>query len=436
MNAPASDRPRWFDPESNVYRWSVMVAAGLMLVGGTFAFESLGSVSQLLVDQEGFTTTRFGLSEGMYHWPNALGTVLLAGILVDKLGTRMMSFVFSGVVVLGAVIIAMAPNYLTLLIGRAVLGIGVETLGICQSAILCKWFRDRDLALAFGLTLAFIRLGSVAAYAVETPIANRYGGSGAAFWLAAITCVFSLAAAVSYVVLDRAADADPEDDADADADADAEDDAEPSKLDARFWYLVIITTACYCAIRPFGALAQDFIHDKWGIAATTGARIVGILPLVSLISVPAIGWAIDKIGRRTTLITVSTILLVAAHLVMGLTSLHPLSPMLSLALAYAIIAAVVWPAVKLVGNEKIIGTAFGLLFTIQNLGLATFPWLSGALRQAAESYVPSQLMFASLGLVALVFALLLRRADRRQGDVLENTVDAAPDEQQPASAVG
>lgn len=417
----AASRTPLSDPIPGAYRWIVLVTTGLMLFGSYFAYDSISAISQLLIEQEGYTATQVGLVDSLYSWPNILGAVLVAGILVDKFGTRAMSVIFSGLVVLGAVVVAAAPSFIAVLIGRATLGVGAEALAVCQMAILHKWFRRKDLALSFGLALVFLRLGSVASQNLETAVANHHGGVSAALWFAAIMCMVSMVFAVFYVALERAAEGKVE------LVAKGRDElvlADISRFDARFWCVLVLVTACYCGILPFRALAQDFFHDKWGIVPATGASLVSILSLSSMILVPAIGYAVDRRGRRATLLVWGAALMIPAHLSLGFANLHPLYPMMILGLSYSLVAAVVWPAVPLIVGSERVGTATGLIFMIQNIGLAVFPVVNGALRDATDSYASSQLMFASLGLIGLAAALLLRGADREAGGALEKKSDA------------
>lgn len=432
MGQATPNQPRFLNPASTAYRWSIMIAAGLMLFGSYFAYDSVAAISQLLINQAGYTATQVGMMDSLYSWPNVLGTVLIAGFLIDRFGTRVMSFILSGLIVLGAVIVAIAPSFTVLLIGRAVLGSGGEAMIVCQSVILAKWFKGKELALSFGIALTFMRLGSFASLNLETWIANKYGGISAAFWFAAFMCIFSLIFVVYYVVMEKAAEgkvklAEP-------PAGDKITFSDIKKFDSRFWYIVILCAAFYGAIFPFRSLAQDFFFDKWAIEPETGARILSILIFFSMILAPVIGQLVDKIGKRGTLLTLGTFLMIPAHLSMGVWDLHPVFPMIILGFSFSLVSAVLWPAVPLIVEEKAIGTAFGLIFMIQNIGLALFPVMNGAMRDATESYTSSQLMFASLGLIGFIFALMLLRADRRAGSVLEKMKIGNETEEIPADA--
>jgi MFS family permease len=134
---------------------------------------------------------------------------------------------------------------------------------------------------------------------------------------------------------------------------------------------------------------------------------------------PCAGTLVDRIGRRASVMVLGSLLMIPAHLALGLTSLPPAIPMIVLGAAFVLVPACIWPSVALIVNERRTGTAYGLMTAIQNLGLLAFPYLNGMLRDTTHGYTASQVMFATLGFAGLVFALLLLRSDRREGGRLE-----------------
>ena len=134
---------------------------------------------------------------------------------------------------------------------------------------------------------------------------------------------------------------------------------------------------------------------------------------------PFAGGLVDRIGRRASLMVLGSLLMIPCYLVLAYTMVPPYLPMILLGAAFVLVPAAMWPAVPLIVEKKIVGTAFGLMTMIQNAGLALFPWLNGKLRVATHNYEASMVMFASLGACGFVFALLLLRADKREGGVLE-----------------
>jgi MFS family permease len=134
---------------------------------------------------------------------------------------------------------------------------------------------------------------------------------------------------------------------------------------------------------------------------------------------PFAGNLVDRIGRRAGLMVLGSLLMIPAHLMLGLTSIPPAISMMVLGAAFVLVPACIWPCVPLMVDERRTGTAYGVMTAIQNVGLFAFPIANGALRDATHGYTASQIMFASLGLCGLVFSLLLLRADRREGGRLE-----------------
>jgi MFS family permease len=267
-------------------------------------------------------------------------------------------------------------------------------------------------------------------------LAARFGFRGA-LWIAAALCLLSLVANWIYNLLDRHAEPIlhlPE--------AGSGDKiawSEVGKFRPSFWFAVGICVTFYSAIFPFTALATDFFHDKWhmpmasaeglGFLAgvfynlthmfTTAQGATSIIIAASMVLAPFAGNLVDRIGRRATLMIIGSLLMIPAHLVLGLTTLNPVIPMIVLGAAFVLVPACIWPSVPLIVEESRVGTAFGLMTAIQNMGLLTFPYVNGKLRDATRGYTASQIMFAGLGFCGLLFALLLLRADRREDGRLE-----------------
>jgi MFS-type transporter involved in bile tolerance (Atg22 family) len=116
---------------------------------------------------------------------------------------------------------------------------------------------------------------------------------------------------------------------------------------------------------------------------------------------------------------IGSLLMVPSHALMGLTKIYPAYPMIVLGASFVLVPAAMWPSVPLIVRKERVGMAFGLMTTIQNIGLFLFPYLNGRLRDLTKTYTASLLMFASLGFLGLIFALLLKKADKHEGGRLE-----------------
>jgi MFS family permease len=437
-----SEKPSGFHPATTLYRFTVLAFASLMIFGSYFAYDSLGAIVDAIVNTLGVGREAVGATYTMYSLA-AIPTVLLGGYLIDRLGTRRASLLFSGLVTGGAVIVALAPGLpkTTVLpviyVGRLFFGMGAESLVVAQSAILARWFKGRELAMSFGISLTVSRLGTLFTFNTEALLAERWG-IGGALGTAAVLCALSFLSNLVYVVLDRRAEP-----VLGLAEAGGGDKivfSDIRRFGASFWFVTLLCVTFYSAIFPFTALSTDLFHTKWGMPLTatgtqtgffgsifsnylhmfsTAGGTTSIIIFASMVCAPFAGKLVDKVGHRATLMIVGSLLMVPCHLVLGLTMLPPQIPMIVLGAAFVLVPAAMWPSVPLIVPKDKVGTAFGLMTCVQNMGLMVFPWVNGRLKDATAGYTASQVVFGCLGAVGLVFALLLKAADRKAGSVLE-----------------
>jgi MFS family permease len=416
------------NPTARPYRFAVLLCAALMAFGSYFAYDSVGAIETTLIQVFHTNRSAIGAMYSVYSIA-AVFAVLFGGYLVDRVGTRRASLLFSFLVVAGAAIVAAAPDLPVLYLGRIVFGMGSETMIVAQSAILARWFTGKELALSFGISLTISRLGTLFSFNTEALLADRMGFRGA-LWVAAALCLASLLFNWIYVLLDRRAEGVLHFSEAGAGDKIAWSDIK--RLPASYWYAVMICVTFYSAIFPFTALSTDFFHDKWGLPQASGdvfynfthmfstaQGTTSIIITASMICAPFAGGLLDRIGRRASVMVLGSLLMIPAHLAMGLMQVSPVIPMIVLGAAFVLVPASIWPSVALIVEEQRVGTAYGLMTAVQNLGLLAFPYFNGALRDTTHGYTASQVMFASLGLAGLIFALLLLSADRREGGRLE-----------------
>ena len=431
-----TEETTWFHPSRRPYRFTILLFVSLLTYGSYFAYDSLGAIAPTLLRVLGVDRSAIGATYTLYSIA-AIVSVFLGGLLIDRIGTRAAAAIFAGLVVAGAAIVAIAPNIMWIYVGRFIFGAGSESLVVAQSAILARWFKGKELALAFGIALTISRLGTLFSFNTEQLIANYFGDYRAALWAAVILCLVSFGAAIVYWIMDvHGARVLRLEETGADEKVDLKD---ISRFPASFWYVAILCVTFYSAIFPFTALSTDFFHDKWHLPLqasgnggffeqvfsnflhmfSTAGGTTSIIIFASMVFAPFAGQLVDRIGRRATLMIFGSLLMIPAFLLMGFTTIPPRWPMIMLGAAFVLVPAAMWPSVPLIVPEELTGSAFGLITMIQNIGLALFPWLNGKLRDVTHTYTASMLMFATLGLVGLVFAVLLKRADSREGGALE-----------------
>jgi MFS family permease len=434
-------RAGFFHPSGRPYRFTVLLFVGLLTYGSYFAYDVIGALAPILMDKWHTGQDGIGFLYTIYSIA-AILSVLVGGMLADRIGTRRASLLFSALIVLGALIVALAPTVGVATVGRFIFGAGSESLVVAQSAILARWFRGKELAFSFGVTLAISRLGTLFSFNTASEVATRFGWK-AALGTAAGLCVVSLLANVVYWAMDKRGEHVL--DLHESGAGDKIVVADIRKFGASYWYVVALCVTFYSAIFPFTALSTDLFHEKWGLPLTTatGGGFLGavfsdflhmfstapgtssIIIFASMCFAPFAGGLVDRIGRRGSLMLLGALLMIPCYLALGFTMLPPWAPMLLLGAAFVLVPAAMWPAVPLIVEKNRVGTAFGLMTMIQNIGLALFPWLNGRLRVLTHSYQSSMVMFALLGAAGFVFALLLLRADRRSGSPLEHPEHAA-----------
>ena len=426
----------WLNPAAKPYRFLILVFASLLTFGSYFAYDIIGAVAPSLVEELGASRETVGTLYTMYSIA-AILSVLIGGVLIDRLGTRVASMIFSALVFIGAGVVAFANSIPLLFLGRFIFGAGSEPLIVAQMAMVSRWFKGKELALAFGITLTVSRIGTMFSFNTGELIAHRFGGVHYSLVAALLFCAVSLASNLVYVLLDRRGERLLKL-----KDVEAGDKIvfrDIREFKSNFWFVTFLCVTFYSAIFPFTALATDFFADKWGVArvaessggffrqvfnnflhmGSTAGGISSIVIFASMVCAPFAGHIVDRIGRRATLMIFGSAILIPSHLCMGLTRIYPVFPMIALGAAFVLIPAAMWPSIPLIVRKGAVGTAYGLMTMIQNIGLALFPFLNGKLRDVTRSYTASMVMFASLGIAGLVFATLLKKSDRRHGNVLE-----------------
>jgi MFS family permease len=436
MTSQSSSGRGWLHPTGAPFRFAVLLFVSILTFGSYFAYDCVGAIAPTLIQALGLGRESIGQMYTLYSVA-AILSVFIGGLLIDRIGTRKASFLFSGLVTLGAAIVAFAPNLWVLYTGRFVFGWGSESLVVAQSAIISRWFKGKELALAFGIALTISRLGTLFSFNTEELISEYFGDFRMALWAAVLFCVLSLLANVVYIILDRKGER-----ALGLKDESAGDQikiADVKKFRPSFWFVTMLCVTFYSAIFPFTALSTDFFHDKWGLPLTAGAEggflyqvfynvlhmfttaggTTTIIIFASMTLAPFFGRLVDRFGRRASMMILGSALMIPAFLAMAFTMIPPAFPMILLGAAFVMVPAAMWPSIPLIVEKNRVGTAFGLCTMVQNVGLALFPWLNGLLRDLTQTYTASMLMFSTLGIAGLVFALLLKRADTREGGNLE-----------------
>jgi nitrate/nitrite transporter NarK len=432
--------------EKAIVRWGILLLVGFILSVNYYFYDAFSTLKDLMTKEFGFSNTDYGLFVSFYSIPNTfLLMAVVGGIILDKLGIRRTGFMFVFFMALGAFLTAYgaskvyssggpayglmqsflpsySPELKMMLLGRFFFGLGAETSIVVVSKILVKWFRGKDLALAFGLKVAFGRLGTFAALQLSPVLAGGGAHLDTAIWLAAILTISGLLAFMVYMLFDMKLDRQT---GQASANKNIERFKPKDVFDLlgnrAYLYIALICLTFYSAVFPFNAFAPDFLLNKFGMSYEASGRISSLLPLGTLLFTPLFGFLIDRYGKAATAMILGSLILVLVHLSFTFTNVYPHIPMIFLGISFSLVPAAMWPSMVRLVDDKQIGTAYGLMYSIQNLGLWGIPLLAGKILDRTNpanaetlNYTPTMLLFILLSLLGLLFTLLLKHVDKRK----------------------
>ena len=428
-------------------RWMILILTGFVLSANYYFYDAFSTLKYQLMSEFGFSNTDYGLFVSFYSIPNTiLLMAVIGGIILDKLGIRRTGFGFVFFMAVGAVITAYgsseyyseggfghalfssflpsySPELKMMLLGRFFYGLGAETSIVVVSKILVKWFKGKDLALAFGLKVGFGRLGTFAALQLSPRISAGGEHLNTAIWFAAVLVLAALLAFIVYMMLDVKYDREVEakEFKQKKKDEFKFSDIKEIITNPAFIFIAILCVSFYSAVFPFVAFAPDFFLNHYGMDDLASGQITSLLPLGTLIFTPLFGFIIDKYGRAATAMIFGAGVLLFIHLLFAFTHIIPHIPMIFLGISFSLVPAAMWPSMVKLVEEKQIGTAYGIMYSIQNLGLAGTPILAGYIldisnktTEGALNYTSTMLMFAGMSAIALFFAFLLKYFDKKK----------------------
>ncbi|HEX2984128.1 MAG TPA: MFS transporter [Ignavibacteriales bacterium] len=404
---------------SALFRWMILLFVSLAMFGNYYVYDSISPLADLLAKQLKFSDSEIGLLNAIYSIPNVI-MVLIGGIIVDKLGTRISSFIFAFLCFVGAALTASSGDITVMAAGRLVFGLGAESLIVAVTTIIGRWFKGKELSLAFGLNLTVARLGTFAALNSPTWGKSFYNDWQMPLLISVIAGVVSVVSVIVYWGMDTYAEKNL-----AVKETPKTDEIKLKEIFSftpSYWFIVMLCITFYSAIFPFQTFAVKFFVESHGVSREMGGFLSSILTLSAMILTPLFGLLSDAIGRRSMLMMIGSALLIPVYLLMAYTHIYLYIPMITMGIAFSLIPAVMWPSVALIVKEEKLGTAYGLMTMIQNIGLAGFNLLigwandySGASAQNPGGYNLGMWIFSSLGFFGLLFAYLLKKSEQGVG---------------------
>lgn len=399
---------------SRVYRWAVLFFISLAMLGNYYVYDCIAPIADLLARQLHFSDSNIGLLQAIYSIPNVF-MVLVGGVIVDRIGTRKSIFIFGVLCFFGAVITVLSGTLYVMAAGRLVFGLGAESLIVAVTTAVAKWFRGKELSFAFGLNLMLARFGSLLAQFSPTWARFAYDNWRTPLLISIAFASLCVVGAVVYWILEAQAERRYPLTA---GSTDKVVFADIKNFGLSYWYIVALCIVFYSAIFPFETFAYKFFIDAHHTTREAAGQLVGMLTLFTMFGTPAFGLFVDKLGKRALLMMLGSLLLIPVYLMMAYTDVTLRVPMAMMGVAFALIPAVMWPSVAYIVDQSKLGTAYGLMTMIQNIGLAGFNLLVGwandhshAAAANPRGYALGMWIFSVLGFLGVLFSWLLRQRE-------------------------
>ena len=400
---------------SRLYRWIVLIFVSLAMFGNYYFYDALSPLADVLERQLHFSDENIGLLNSFYSIA-PIATVLIGGFIIDRIGTRKALLLFGVICLIGAIITAATPLFWVMATGRLVFGMGAESLIVAVTTAIAKWFRGKELSFAFGINLTIARMGTWLAQNSPTWAKSAYSNWQTPWIIGVAFVTLCVIGPILYWVLEVRAEKRYKLGQAGHADKIVASDL--FKFGTSYWYLVALCAIFYSAIFPFETFAVKFFIEARHTSREFGGFVLSILTFFTMFGTPVFGLLTDRVGKRALFMTAGALLLIPAFLTMAYTKISLYLPMSMMGLAFSLVPAIIWPSVAYIVEEKTLGTAYGLMTMVQNIGMASFNWIlgwandrSGAGPGNPAGYHLMLQILTALGMAAMVFGFLLRRRE-------------------------
>ena len=436
--------------DSAFIRWSALILIALMMFFGYMFVDMLSPLKSQLESSLGWNSTTFGTYASSEYFLNVFCFFLIfAGVILDKMGIRFTGMLSASLMVIGAGIkfygmsdlfigsgleawmnswwVALPATAKMSCLGFMIFGCGCEMAGTTVSKAIAKWFKGKEMAMAMGLEMSIARLGVFAAMWLSPMVYEKVGGVSAPVAFGAILLIIGLLFYSIFVLMDRKFDKQLE----AAGELTAEENEEEFKFkdlgkifsSKMFWLVALLCVLYYSAIFPFQRYAPDFLNTTLGVE--NGAQLFSCFPILAMVLTPFLGAFIDRKGKAASMLMLGSLIMIACHL--SFAFLLPAFPskwlavtlVVILGVSFSLVPAALWPSVPKIIDNRILGSAYCIIFWIQNIGLFAVPMLIGSVLDKTGGYVAPMVIFSSFGVLALLFSLWLKRENKKQNFGLE-----------------
>ena len=445
--------------DTGAIRWVALLCLALPMFASYFFDDIFSTINQEFEDPSmvalGWSMADYGFYRSAYSLLCIFGGLIICGMLLDRWGVRLTGSIFVGLMVGGAALITYAisesfagsrlcvwlsgvfakPSLSLAYAGCAMFGLGSEIAGVTVNRAIAKWFKGREIALAMGLQLALARLGTAVALIVVPRIVELEGYIpfsetskpavvGMVLLLGALV-LWGLFVAMDYGADRRGAAAGAAAAGASDTGSSAEDrfrfrDVLKVITDRHFILISLLCVFFYCCVVSFRKFATAILMPRFGIDSDVASVMVAMIPFFTLVFAPLFGAVVDRVGRGTKIMILGSAMILFSHLTVAFAPGVPAFGFIAigvLGLGYSLVPAAMWPSLPKIIAESRLGTAFSLVYWVQNIGLFTVPIVVGHIIDHASSPVVAEYFFIGLAVCAIVVSVLLSRSSDRHPEL-------------------
>lgn len=431
--------------DSAAMRWSALFIVAFTMMAAYYVNDIMAPLKTMLETQLLWTSGEFGFFTGAYSFLNVFLLMLIwGGLILDRFGIR-----FTGLTAAILMVGGTAAEYAAITTfggtsetvmgykldvflasaGYSVFGVGAEVAGITVTKIIAKWFHGKEMALAMGVQVALARIGSQVAYAVALPLARAYR-LDTPLLIGGILLVGGLVAFIIFSFMDKKLDTQVKLAADGNEEKFSFADVLSVVKNPGFWLIALLCVLFYSCVFPFQKFATELMITKYSVSESVAGAVAGLPALGALLLTPVFGGMIDRVGRAASIMMLGSAMLILVHATYAMPFIHSsavaITLMIVLGIAFSLVPSAMWPSVAKIFPVKQLGTAYALIFFIQNIGLWGIPALIGWTLETyckqpggSYDYTLPMMIFTGIASLSLVVALLLKIADRRFGYGLE-----------------
>ncbi|MCR5139932.1 MAG: MFS transporter [Bacteroidaceae bacterium] len=448
-------------------RWTALILIALMMFFGYMFVDVMSPLQALVESQKGWSPSVFGTYASAEYILNVCGFLILAGIILDKMGIRFTGVLSASMMFVGAAIkfyavsdwfagsgfetwlnswwTAMPGSAKLAALGFMIFGCGCEMAGTTVSKAIAKWFKGKEMALAMGIEMAIARVGVFAIFSISPVIAAKMGSVAAPVGFCTVLLLIGLINFIIFTFMDKQLDSQLVAAGEKTLESDPDEEFKVKDLgkifgSLNFWVVALLCVLYYSAIFPFQRYGANMLQCNLnGITPEAAANIFRWFPIGAAAITPFLGSFLDHKGKGATMLIWGAVLLIVCHLVFAFvlpathSKLIAYATIVVLGISFSLVPAALWPSVPKIIDEKVLGSAYCLIFWVQNIGLCLVPALIGSVLASSNANNPAVIaakasgadfipynytvplvIFACFGVAAFLIALYLKALDKKR----------------------